>query len=190
MALFKVPADISVDDFFKTYIPKQFSETVKSADMSAMAGKEFSIQFEISGQKYCLHIKDGKDLKVIAGGIDKPMLSVKLNEPDWRDTITGKTQGIIDRFTDPTQAADPNMFSNLVGTRGTLHVELTKPDGKVMPFSMSFNAEKEPAATIKLSLENWVAMQKKETNGQNLFMAGKMQFDGDVVFLMSLNNLL
>jgi len=189
MPAFNVPKDVSVDDFFKNFMPKQFADTVKGADMSVMAGKEFSIQFEVSGKKYCLLIKDGKDLKVIAGGIDKPIMSVKLNEQDWRDTITGKTEGIIDRFTDPTQVADAGMFNNLLSTRGTLHVELSKSDG-MMPFSMCFNAEAQPSATIKLSLEDWKAMQKKETNGQNLFMAGKMQFDGDMVFLMSLNNLL
>jgi len=190
MALFKVPKDVSVDDFFKSHVPKQFAEMTKSADMSAMAGKEFTVQFDVSGKKYGLRIKDGKSLNVIAGGMDKPMLGLKLNEPDWRDTVTGKTEGIIDRFTDPSQAADPAMFSNLLSTRGTLHVELRKPDGSVMPFSMTFNGEAQPAATIKLSLSDWVSMQKKETNGQNLFMAGKMQFEGDVVFLMSLNNLL
>jgi len=190
MALFNVPANVKVDDFFKTYVPKQFSELTKGVDLSGMAGKELTVQFDIDGKKYCLKIKDGKNLTVIPGGIDKPVLCVALNEADWRAAVTGQMEGVIDRFADPAQAANPDILNTMLSTKGCLKVELKKPDGNLMPFSMVFNGETQPCGTIKLSLDNWRAMQKKETNGQNLFMAGQMQIDGDMMFLMSLNALL
>ena len=124
---------------------------------------------------------------MVAGGVAKPILTICLSEADFRKAITGQAEGVIDRFSDPFQIADINIFNTLLATKGRLNVEL---DGGAMKFSMVFNGEPSPEASIKLALADWVSMQKKETNGQNLFMAGKMQFDGDVVFLMSLNNLL
>jgi len=190
MVEFKVPADVSVDEFFKTHVPKQFKEVLATANVSAMAGKEFTLQFDIEGKKYALKIKDGKALEVIPGGLDKAMLSLKLKESFWRDSITGKIPGALDQFTDPTQAADAGRYNALLATKGTLKVELTKEDGQMAPLAMTFNGESTPEVTIKLALGDWLAMQKKETDGQSLFLAGKMQFDGDIAFLMQLQSLI
>jgi putative sterol carrier protein len=43
---------------------------------------------------------------------------------------------------------------------------------------------------ISLELKDWIAMQNKETTGQNLFMNGKLKFTGDMVLLMKLQTLL
>jgi len=187
MALFNAPKDVTVDGFFKDVVPKQFGELVKGKDFFGMAGKDFTLQFDVSGKKYCLLIKGGSNLEMVAGGVAKPMLTLCLSEDDFRKAITGQAEGVIDRFSDPFAVADMNLYSQLQVTKGKLDVEL---DGGAMKFSMIFNGEASPEAKIKLGLTDWVAMQKKETNGQNLFMAGKMGFDGDMVFLMSLNNLL
>ena len=189
MVEFKVPADVSVDDFFKTHVPNQFKESLATANVSAMAGKEFTLQFNIEGKKYALRIKDGKALEVIPGGLPKAMLTLSLSESFWRDSITGKVPGAMDQFTDPSQAADANRYNALLNTKGTLKVELKLPDGKVVPLAMTFNGEVAPEVTIKLAMSDWLAMQRKETDGQSLFMAGKMQFDGDVSFLMQLQSL-
>lgn len=189
MVEFKVPADVSVKDFFLNYVPKQFNEIVAGADLSAMAGKEFTLQFNIDGQKYCMKIKDGKGLEVIEGGVDKPMLALTLSEKDWRDSITGRVPNAMDQFTDPTQAADITRYEALQRTKGALHLELKKDDGGVLPVTITFNGESSPVVTLKLMMADWIAMQKKETDGQTLFMSGKMNFDGDMVFLMALQSL-
>jgi len=190
MVEFKVPANVSVDEFFKTHIPRQFQEALATANVSAMAGKEFTLQFDIEGKKYALRIKDGKALEVIPGGLDKAMLSLKLKESFWRDSITGKIPGAMDQFTDPTQAADAGRYNALLSTKGTLKVELTKEDGQMIPLAMTFNGEATPEVTIKLALGDWLAMQKKQVDGQSLFLAGKMQFEGDIAFLMQLQSLI
>jgi len=189
MVEFKVPADVSVDDFFKNYVPRQFQETLAAVNVSAMAGKEFTLQFNIEGKKYCLRIKDGKNLEVIPGGMKKAMLSLTIGESFWRDAITGKVPGAMDQFTDPSQVADVHRYNLLQITKGTLKVELTKNDGQVVPMTLTFNGEAAPEVTLKLALSDWLAMQKKETDGQSLFLAGKMQFEGDIAFLMQLQSL-
>lgn len=189
MVEFKVPANITVDDFFKTHVPTQFKELLANANVSAMAGKEFTLQFNIEGKKYAIRIKDGKSLEVIPGGLDKAMLTLSLSESFWRDAITGNVPGAMDQFTDPSQVADLNRYNALLNTKGTLKVELKLPDGNTIPLGLTFNGETSPEVTIKLALEDWLAMQRKQTDGQSLFMAGKMQFEGDVTFLMQLQAL-
>jgi putative sterol carrier protein len=190
MARFDIPENIKVEDFYTNYLPKQFKELTSGVEMSAMAGKEFTLQFTIEGKKYCLKITNGKELEVIEGGIDKPMLTLSLSESDWRAAVTSRIEGILDRFTDTTQIADTARYNKLLSTKGTLNVELTKDDGTIMPIAMIFNGEEKPLVTIKLALSDWVAMQRGEVNGQVLFMSGKMKATGDMMFLMSLQQLI
>lgn len=190
MAGFNVPENVSVEDFFKNHVPKQFKEMTAGVDLSALSGKAFTLQFDVAGKKYCLNIQGGADVQVLEGGVDKPVLALQMSESDWRDAVTGKLAGVIDRFIDPGQVADKQRYGTLLATNGTMTVELKKPDGSTMPIAMAFNGAGQPAVTIKLSLEDWVAMQNKQVDGQTLVMSGKMQFEGDMMFLMSLQQLI
>jgi len=190
MATFQVSATVEVDDFFRRTLPQQFKELSAGVDFSAVAGKEFTLQFNVGGKKYCLRIVGGTDLQVIEGGIDKPMLTLALSEADWRDSVSGKIEGILDRFTDTSQVADTARYNQLLSTKGTLNVELAKGDGSLMPITMVFNGQENPTVNIKLALADWIAMQRKEVNGQTLFMSGKMKATGDMMFLISLQQLI
>lgn len=189
MPAFNVPDDVTVEDFYKNYVPRQFEQITESLDVSAMEGKEFTLQFDIGDKKYCLRVTSGKNLEVIEGGIESPMLALALSESDWRDAVTGKLEGLLDRFTGPGQVSDTQRYNRLLATKGTLYLELTKDDGTVMPITMRFNGQDKPSVTMRLSLADWVAMQKKQVNGQVLFMSGRMKATGDMVFLMSLQQL-
>ncbi|HNY66494.1 MAG TPA: SCP2 sterol-binding domain-containing protein [Deltaproteobacteria bacterium] len=190
MAKFQVPDDVSVSAFFKEYVPSQFEEMTAGADLSALKGKELTLQYDVDGQKYCLKITDGKSLDVIEGGVDKPLMHLAIDERNWRDAVTGKLQGVIDRFTDPVEIADVARLNTLMATKGALTVDLKTADGKGFPINMVFNGEEKPAVTINLDLNDWIAMQNKETTGQALFMSGKLKFTGDMVFLMKLQSLI
>ncbi len=190
MAQFNVPDDVSADDFFHNHVPAQFPELAAGADLSSLAGKDFNLQFDVDDNKYCLTIKGGKEVEVTKGGIDKPTLCISISESDWRDAVTGKLGEVIDRFTDPSELADEKIFNALQSAKGKLNVELRKNDGSVFPFIMVFGGETSPEASIKLSLADWVAMQKGQANGPNLVMTGRMEFTGDMMFLMGLQNLM
>lgn len=189
MAKFSVPSGVSVDDFFTKLVPSQFKEITAGANLSSLAGKEVNLQFNVNDQSYCLNIKDGNKLDVIKGGVAKPLLTLSLSEQIFLDSLTGKIEGMIDRFTDPVQIADPARLQNLMATKGTLNLTL-KQDGNAIPVTMVFNGEAKPSVDLSLELKDWIAMQNKETTGQNLFMNGKMKFTGDMVLLMKLQALI
>lgn len=190
MGKFRVPDNVSVEAFFTEYVPAQFGELIAGADLSSLAGKEITLQFQIGDQRYCLKITNGTQLEVIAGGIDKPTLALVLSEQDWRDSVTGKLQGVIDRFTDPVEIADARRLSTLSSAKGRLNMDLKRTDGGSVPITMIFNGEEQPVVTINLDLPDWVSMQNKETTGQALFMSGKLKFTGDMVLLMKLQTMM
>jgi putative sterol carrier protein len=189
MAKFSVPSGVSVNDFFEKHVPAQFKEITAGANLSSLAGKEVNLQFNVTDQKYCLNIKDGSNLNVIKGGVDKPLLTLALSDQVLLDSVTGKIEGMIDRFTDPVEIADPVRLRNLMDTKGTLNLTF-KNGADNIPVTMIFNGEAKPAVDISLELKDWIAMQNKETTGQNLFMNGKLKFTGDMVLLMKLQTLL
>ncbi|MFA5321552.1 MAG: SCP2 sterol-binding domain-containing protein [Smithella sp.] len=189
MAKFSVPSGVSVTDFFEKHVPDQFKEITAGANLSSLAGKEINLQFNVNDQKYCLNIKDGTNLNIVKGGVDKPLLTLALSEQILMDSVTGKVEGMIDRFTDPVEIADPVRLKNLMDTKGTLNLTL-KQDGNNIPVTMIFNGEAKPSVDLSLELKDWIAMQNKETTGQNLFMNGKMKFTGDMVLLMKLQTLI
>jgi putative sterol carrier protein len=189
MAKFSVPSGVSVDDFFVKHVPSQFKEITAGANLSALAGKEIALQFNVNDQKYCLKIKDGTNLDVVKGGVDKPLLTLALSEQILMDSVTGKIEGLIDRFTDPVEIANPMRLKNLMDTKGTLNLTLKNGDNAI-PVTMIFNGEAKPSVDLSLELKDWIAIQNKETTGQNLFMNGKMKFTGDMVLLMKLQTLI
>lgn len=189
MAKFSVPSGVNVNDFFEKHVPIQFKEMTAGANLSSLAGKEVNLQFNVNDQKYCLKIKDGTNLEVIKGGVDKPLLTLALSEQVLLDSVTGKIEGMIDRFTDPIEIADPSRLKNLADTKGTLNLTL-KDGNNNIPVTMIFNGEAKPSVDISLELQDWIAMQNKQTTGQNLFMNGKLKFTGDMVLLMKLQTLI
>lgn len=190
MARFSAPGGVTVKEFFVKHVPVQFREIAVGADAKGMAGRNFTLQFNVADEKYCLDIQGGTKLDIIEGGIENPILAFSLAESDWREAVSGKSEGVIDRFIDPTQIADSTRYAKLLATKGTMKVELAKEDGTTVPFSMTFNGQSSPSVTIRLKLTDWVAMQKKEVNGPALFMTGKLKVSGDMMFLMALQTLL
>ncbi|MBN1364639.1 MAG: SCP2 sterol-binding domain-containing protein [Syntrophaceae bacterium] len=189
MAKFIVPSGVSINDFFEKHVSAQFKEITAGANLSSLAGKEINLQFNIDNKKYCLKIKDGTNLDVVKGGVDKPLLTLALPEQIFLDAVTGKIEGMIDRFTDPVEIADTKRLNILMDTKGSLKLNL-KHDNNILPITLIFNGEEKPAVEISVELQDWIAMQKKKTTGQNLFMDGKLKFKGDMVLLMKLQTLI
>lgn len=189
MAKFNVPSGVSVSDFFEKHVPAQFKEITAGANLSSLAGKEVNLQFNVNDQKYCLKIKDGTNLDVVKGEVDKPLLTLALSDQVFLDAVTGKIEGMIDRFTDPVEIANPMRLKNLMETKGTLNLTM-KHDGNNIPVTMIFNGEAKPSVDLSIELKDWIEMQNKEVTGQSLFMNGKMKFTGDMVLLMKLQTLI
>ncbi|MCP4599117.1 MAG: SCP2 sterol-binding domain-containing protein [Proteobacteria bacterium] len=190
MQQFNVSHDIPLDEFIDDHVTAEFKKGIADADTSSMKGKEFTIQYEIGDNKYCLQIVDGSTLEIIKGGVDAPMLRLHMAENDWRDYISGKVDAGLDRFLDPTQLLDPKRYKALIGLKGALSLKLKKDDGDRLLVNVAFNNSDKPAATLKLKLSNWIAMQNGKKSGPMLFMTGKMKAKGDMGLVMKCQSLM
>ena len=77
------PDGIGVDDFFTKFVPDQFSqmkELINVVDLSFLAGKDFNMQFNVEGKVYGINFKNGKDIEVINGAVDKPVVSLYVSQ--------------------------------------------------------------------------------------------------------------
>ena len=95
------PEGISVDDFFTNFVPEQFSqmkEILNAVDLSFLAGKDFNMLFNVEGKEYGIKFKNGNDLEIINGAVDKPAVAFYVSEKDWRDAVTGKFNKMADDF--------------------------------------------------------------------------------------------
>lgn len=181
-----VPQDVSVKDYFETYVPKMFAEQVGSTAIAGMEGTEFSVQFNVDGTTYGIVVKDAKDLQVANGPLDAPMMNVTLAEDAWRKAVTGNLPG-SDMFTELGNLANRKMYDAVVGQKGTLTLELTDPDATIQ---VVFNGAASPAVTLKASAATFADINSGKTAAPMAFMQGQMKLEGDMAFAMSLNSLM
>jgi putative sterol carrier protein len=187
---FNAPENVTVEEFFKDYLYKKMEEVKKSADLSWLAGKEFTANYDVDGQKYGMRIKNGTDLEVADGGIDRAMLEISMSEKFWRDMATGKIESGMDSYILPGGSdSDKERYDALLDIKGTLKVNLEIGD-EVENIAMVFNGESQPEAIITLALGDFVSITSGETDGPTLVMNGKLNFDGDLTFLLSAQSML
>jgi putative sterol carrier protein len=188
------PEGIGVDDFFTKFVPEQFSqmkEMLNVVDLSFLSGRDFNMQFNVEGKVYGIKFKNGKDMEVINGAVDKPAVSLYVSEKDWRDAVTGKFNKMADDFSgDPTSFIDATRYNALQSTKGAVNMNLKKDDGGTLPLKIVFNNVETPAVTVNLDMVDAMAMINKATTGQALLMNGKLKFTGDMVLLMKLQSLM
>ncbi len=185
-----IPHDIGWDDFMDKHVAVQFAEKTETVDTSAMMGKEFTLQYNMGDAKYCLHIKDGDKLEIIKDGIDNPMLSLHMEESDWRDYISGEVDAGLERFLDPTQLYDQKRYNALLEFKGTLILKLRKDDGENLVATICFNGADSPSATLKLKIPDWIDLQTGKKGGPMLVMTGKMKAGGDMGFVLKCQTLM
>ncbi len=180
---------ISAKEFFTKLVPTLFAEGANKVDASGLAGTEFTLQFNVVGSgggNFGLKIKDGNKLEVVEGGLPKANILIELSESDWREAITGMVPGMMDQLMNPNQVGSRDKLDSAKTLNGVFGLELTrsgKPNYKV---KMVFNGAGSPAANLKMDMDDYFKMVRKEVDGPSLFMGGKMSFEGDMTFLMQL----
>jgi putative sterol carrier protein len=188
---YSVPQDVSVDDFFKQYVPLGFRMWTQAHPIEGMEGTEFTMQYRIAGEgggTYGIRVKDGTELEILEGEMDHAMLSIEISEEDWRDTVTGKFGG-TEEWMQSQERPSKERLETLRGIQGTLELELERPDGGVLESKITFNMVDTPKVLLKMKLDDYVAMQKGELRGQEAFLSGRMRVQGDMAFLMRLDTL-
>jgi putative sterol carrier protein len=188
----EVGEDVTVKEYFEDYVPKIFAEQVSQVSSGGMEGTEFSVQFDILSdekQTYGILVQDAKELEVVAGPIQNPVVTLELSEDAWREAVTGKLEGAVDAFTDMGQMANRSRFDLIMDTKGTMNLELSRGDKPGLSFKVIFNGAESPSTTFKASLEDWVKMSKGELAGPPADMSGSLKIEGDLPFAMALGNL-
>ncbi len=184
-----VKDDVTVQEYFETNVPELFKEQMAGKTISGMDGTLFTVQFDVDGQVYGIKVTDAKDLEVVSGPVDDPMITVKLTEDVWRRAVTGKMAGAMDMFTDMGNMANRRSYDNLKSARGTMNLELDAA-GDPVSISVCFNGAASPACTFKAAVEDWGKISTGEVPGPMAFMQGKLKIEGDMPFAMSLSNIM
>lgn len=185
--------DVTVEEYFKDFVPEMFAEQLKGATISDMDGTVAKLMFNIAsdGQEhtYSLIIKDAKEMEVVPGPADDALVTLNMTEPVWRDAVTGKLGGAIDMFTDVNKVANRARFEKLKDIKGTLVLDLTRPDGSPVNMSVTFNGTPEPKAVFKCSLDTWVQISSGQVSGVNAFMGGQLKIEGNMPLAIELSSL-
>jgi len=180
--------EITVKSYFEETVPKLFGEQLKAKPVPGMEGTEFTLQFNVTGGGgglYGIVVKDGKEIKVTSGQIPNPLIEIEVAENDWRETVSGKAEGVMDNFMKPERTSK-KLFDVVKETKGLLILALTKDDGGVFQSKIKFNGADKPATTIKMKVADYVLMNQGKLAGPAAFMAGKMKIEGDMGFAMKL----
>lgn len=183
-----VPENVGVKEYFDEYVPKIFEEQVAGSAALGMEGTEVGVEFEVDGSSYSLLVKDGKELQVKEGAVDKPLVKLTLSEDVFRSAVTGKMAGATDMFTDMSQMNKARL-DQLSGVAGTMVLDLTTADGGNAVIKATLNGAESPESTFKCTVEDWVAISRGEIAGPTAFMSGKLKIEGDMPFAMSLSSL-
>jgi putative sterol carrier protein len=187
---FDAPENVTVEGFFKEYLLNKLTEIRETADLSWLAGKEFTANYKVNGLRYGMSIKNGTDLEVVDGGIDQAMLEISMSEKFWRDMATGKIESGMDSYILPGGSdADKDRYNALQDIRGTLKIKM-EVGSEVEEISMVLNGDSQPEAIITIALEDFVSINKGETDGPSMVMNGKLKIDGDIAFLLSVQEML
>ncbi len=179
----EIPKDISLKDLLLDFSPKMAKEMIAESGAAAdLAGTEFSMVVDVSGDQYSYVVKNGTDFDVKEGGMDNPMIKINIAQEDLQKMIEMDT---MDMFLGVQGDLNKSKYDAIVNVKGSLTIELTN-DGSVMPIKITLNGAETPHTILKMKTADSIAVVNKETNPVNLFMSGGLQIEGDMAFAMQL----
>jgi predicted lipid carrier protein YhbT len=173
---------IGIQEYLESYVPGKVAKRLGEKPVPDMDGTEFTLQLTIAGEKelvYGISIKDAKEITVTPGGIDNPVLEVKVSDEfirpivDMASSLTGKKQ-----------------YDSVSQAKGTVVFDIDMPGDWTLPVSATFNGAAEPSLKISGSSADLAKIASGELNGPMAFMQGKIRMEGDMSFGISLANLM
>ncbi len=178
----EVPKDISVKDLLLDFSPKMAQGAIAlSGRADSLAGTEFSLVVDVSGDKYRYLVKNGKDFDVAEGDLEKPMVRIKVSKDDLTRMIS---RNELDMLLGIQNDLSRPKFDALSRLKGTMTAKLANDDGTEYTIVACFQGADMPKTTFRLKTADSAALAKKEVNPVNLFMSGSMKIEGDMAFAM------
>ena len=152
----------NVKKYFEETVPQLFGGAIKTSPVQGMDGTEFTLQFNVTGEgggQYGIVVKNGKELQVVPGRIPSPLIEIEVTQSNWKDTISGKAEGVMDNFMKPERTSR-KLFDVVKETKGTLKLALTRDDGGLFESKIKFNGADAPATTIKMKVADYAFMNQ------------------------------
>jgi predicted lipid carrier protein YhbT len=172
---------LGIQEYLDTYIPNLVGKRLAEKPVADMEGTEFTLTVTIKGEKtfsFGISIKDAKEISVVEGGIENPVLEVVLSEDfvkplvDLASSFTGRKQ-----------------YDAVSQTRGAIDFEVGMPGDWTLPVQAVFNGASQPSLKIAGSSSDLARIATGELNGPTAFMQGKIKFEGDMAFGLSLGSI-
>jgi hypothetical protein len=182
-----VPESVTPQQFFEQLLPMGFAAQAAGSDT---APQDFSIQFRVTGEgggDWHAAIANGA-MQVTPGTADA-ILTVSLGIDDWRDAVLGRNGATLGLIVPQNQPGRPDNSGRAKALKGTIALELSRPEGDPFRVEMSFNSAPTPRTLLRMTLSDYLGMQEGTQNGQQLFMQGRIRIEGDMAFLMQLASL-
>jgi putative sterol carrier protein len=179
-----VPEDVTPDQFFEQLLPMGFAA---QREAGGATPQDFSLGYHLNGPgggDWVVTIANGQMTARKTSG--EANLSFTLSVDDWRDAVLGRDGASLAVILPQNRPGRPDNSGRAKQLKGTMALELTREGKDPMKVEMAFNNAAQPRTTMKAKLADYVAMQEGRLNGQEAFMTGKLQIQGDMGFLMQI----
>jgi putative sterol carrier protein len=182
----QVPESVTPEQFFEQLLPMGFAAQAGAAN----APQDFSIQFRLTGEEggeWFAEIKGGA--MQVRKGTGEGNITVTLSVADWRDAVLARNGASLALILPQNRPDRPDNSGRAKALKGTMALELSRPQGDPFKVEMAFNNAAMPKTILRVALQDYVDIQEGKQNGQQLFMQGKIKVEGDMAFLMQVASL-
>jgi hypothetical protein len=172
---------IGIDEYFHSYLPSLIEKRLAEKTLPDMEGTVFTIQFTIEGERslsYGITISDARRFAVSPGGIENPMISIRVSE-DFIRPLIDFVSSMVSR----------KQYDAAGDTKGKLELDVDMPGDWMLPVSMMFNGSDVPELAMRGESAELMKIVTGEVTAPTAFMQGKIKIEGDLVFGMSLAKL-
>jgi hypothetical protein len=169
------------EKFFESVVPQMFETVTEIFPVPGMDGTTFNLKVNLTGENgttYGISIKDAKEINIIPGGMDDPMLTVEIPAAVFLDTI----KNVI---TSPMQ----DLYKAAKDVEGTLVIEPQLKEGQPpLSIKLIMNQAEDPNIKLSADVQTFMRLMNGEESPPTAFMQGKMKIDGNMPFGMELMN--
>ena len=182
-----VPDSVTPQQFFEELLPMGFSA---QAAEGVATPQDFTIQFRLTGEGGGeWHATIGNGAMQVRKGTGDANIAVTLGVDDWRDAVLGRHGATLALILPQSRPGRPDNSTRAKALRGTMGLELSRPQGEPFRVEMCFGSAATPKTTLRMAMADYLDMQEGKQNGQQLFMQGRIRVEGDMAFLMQIASL-
>src|SRR5262249_36432504 len=183
----QVPESVTPEQFFEELLPMGYTAQVAEGTATS---QDVAIQFHLTGDGGGdWHAQIANGAMQVRRGTAEANFTVTLGGDDWRDAVLARNGASLGLIIPQNRPGRPDNTARAKALRGTMALELSRPELDPFRVEMCFGNAATPRTTMRLTLADYVGMQDGSQNGQQLFMQGRIRVEGDMAFLMQVASL-